>query len=161
LLRKHRLTVAALTLLILLAAALDIAVPFLTRGVIDQVLQSLRSGQNGSLRPLMTAALAIFMATAATRLFRSFYNYRLFRTVSQSEDEVKTAAFANFLRLDTEYHGTVNTGEIVGALDRGGTAVFVMLYEILGQNLIPPLLVVIGVLTSLLIKNVWIAAIVF
>jgi hypothetical protein len=55
----------------------------------------------------------------------------------------------------------VNTGEIVGALDRGGTAIFVVLYEVLGQNLVPPLLVTAGVLTALILKNVLIAAIVF
>ncbi|MBV9306257.1 MAG: ABC transporter ATP-binding protein, partial [Acidobacteriaceae bacterium] len=99
--------------------------------------------------------------TVVTRLLRSVYNYRLFRVISMAEDEVKNAAFANFLSLDTEYQGNVNTGEVIGALDRGGTASFVILYEIFGQNLLPPTLVLLGVLGALLMKNVWIAAIVF
>ena len=74
---------------------------------------------------------------------------------------MKNAAFLNFLRLDTEYHGRSNTGEVVGALDRGGTAIFVVLYEILGQNLVPPLLVFVGVLIALLAKNPYIAIAVF
>jgi ABC-type multidrug transport system fused ATPase/permease subunit len=158
---RHGRTLAGLLVLILIAAGLDIAVPFLTREVIDNVVQALRSATGGSVRTLILAALAIFAATAITRLLRSFYNYRLFRTAAQCEDEVKNAAFANFLSLDTEYHSNVNTGEIVGALDRGGTAIFVVLYEVLGQNLVPPLLVAVGVLTSLTLKNPLIAAIVF
>jgi ABC-type multidrug transport system fused ATPase/permease subunit len=158
---RHRRTVAGLFVLVLIAAGLDITVPFLTREVIDDVVRSLRSTHGGSVRTLVLAALAIFGATAVTRVLRSFYNYRLFRTASQCEDEIKNAAFANFLGLDTAYHTKVNTGEIVGALDRGGTAIFVVLYEVLGQNLVPPLLVAIGVLTSLALKNPGIAAIVF
>lgn len=161
LLGNYRRILAGLTVLILIAAALDIAVPFLTRGIVDRVLHALQTRQADSVRTLVGAALAIFAATMTTRLLRSFYNYRLFHVASRAEDEVKNAAFANFLRLDTEYHGKVNTGEVVGALDRGGTAIFVVLYEVFGQNLLPPLLVVAGVLTSLVLKNPLIAAIVF
>ncbi|MBV8071608.1 MAG: ABC transporter ATP-binding protein [Acidobacteriaceae bacterium] len=161
LLGKHRRTVAGLLALILVASGLDISVPFLTQRLIDQILHSFGTDRSGAVHILITAAVAIFLATASTRLLRSFYNYRLVLAASQAEDEVKNAAFANFLRLDAEYHGKVNTGEVVGALDRGGTAIYVVLNEILGQNLVPPLLVVIGVLTSLLMKNAWIALMVF
>lgn len=161
LLRKRRGTVAGLGVLILIAAALDIAVPFLTQRIIDSILHSLAGHQKGQISTLITAAVAIFFATVTTRLLRSVYNYRLVLAASQAEDEVKTAAFANFLSLDTAYHGKVNTGEIAGALDRGSTAIFIVLNEILGQNLVPPLLIVIGVLISLVMKNPWIALMVF
>jgi ABC-type multidrug transport system fused ATPase/permease subunit len=161
LLGKHRGTVIGLAFLIVVASLLDLAVPFLTRGLIDKILRSLQSKPSDSLHTLFVAGLGILGATASTRLLRSFYNYRLVHAASHVEDEVKTAAFGNFLRLDTQYHSGVNTGEVVGALDRGGTAVFIVLYEILGQNLVPPLLVVAGVLTSLALKNPWMAAIVF
>ena len=161
LLSRRRLVVAGLAILVCVTAALDIAVPFVTRGVIDTVIKSLQSSANQALRSLGIAAVAIFAATALTRVLRSLYNYKLFCLVSKAEDEVKNNAFQNFLTLDTEYHGRVNTGEVIGALDRGGTAVFVVLYEVFGQNLLPPMLVLIGVLTALLSKNVWIAAIVF
>src|SRR5689334_10851309 len=133
LLAPYRRTVAGLSLLILAAAGLDIAVPFITQNIIDRIIHSLQGVQRGSMRMLLLSALAIFAATACTRLLRSFYNYRLLRVASRAEDEVKNKAFANFLQLDTEFHGNVNTGEVVGALDRGGTAVYVILYEILGQ----------------------------
>ncbi len=160
LLGRHRRTLAALATLILLAAGLDIAVPFLTQTLIDRIIHSLTTSKSGVMPFLLLAGAGIFCATGTTRILRSFYNYRLLLAASQCEDEVKNSAFLNFLKLDAAYHGSVNTGEVVGALDRGGTAVFVILYEILGQNMVPPLLVVIGVLASLLAKNPWIALIV-
>jgi ABC-type multidrug transport system fused ATPase/permease subunit len=160
-LSKRKATIAGLFGLIILASCLDVAVPFLTKAIIDRILHALTSTAVESVRTLSLAALSIFGATVGTRLLRSFYNYRLVHTVSEAEDEVKNRAFANFLSLDTAFHTSVNTGEIVGALDRGGTAIFVILNEILGQNLVPPLLIAIGVLTSLACKNGWIALIVF
>jgi ABC-type multidrug transport system fused ATPase/permease subunit len=161
LLGRHRWTLVGLSALILVTACLDIAVPFFTRRVIDQIVKSL-SGRPGQAMPtLIISVVGIFAVTATTRILRSFYNYRLYHAASQCEDEVKNAAFLNFLRLDTEYHGRSNTGEVVGALDRGGTAIFIVLYEILGQNLVPPLLVFVGVLVALLAKNPYIAIAIF
>ena len=157
-LTDHGRVLAGLFSLVILAAALDIAVPFLSQHLIDRVIRTLRTPQPEGYTWLIAAAGAIFLATALTRLIRSLYNYRLFRTAAAVEDEVKSAAFANLLSLDSNYQKTLNTGEVVASLDRGGTAVFVILYEILGQNLVPPLIVFLGVVGSLLARNAWIAA---
>lgn len=161
LLTRHPGTLTLLSGLIVIAASLDLAVPFLTQHIIDRILRSLKSPSAGSVQILFMAAVGIFAATALNRILRSLYNYRLFRATAHAEDEIKNAAFANFLHLDTEYQGGVNTGEVIGALDRGGTAIMVVLYEIFGQNLVPPLLIVAGGLTALFLKSPWIAAIVF
>lgn len=160
LLAQYRKTLSFLAVLILVASGLDLAVPFLTQRLIDRIVHAVQSHEGNYGQVLITAALGIFFATACNRVLRSFYNYRLLQAASQAEDEVKNAAFHNFLRLDTAYHATVNTGEVIGALDRGGTAIYIVLNEILGQNLVPPLLVLVGVLTSLLMKNPWMAVIV-
>jgi ABC-type multidrug transport system fused ATPase/permease subunit len=160
LLGKYRLRLAGLALLILVATGLDLTVPFLTRGLIDRIVHMLGDHGQSSLQILVVAGISIFAATAATRILRSVYNYQLLKAASQSEDEVKCAAFLNLLKQDTAYHNAINTGEIVGALDRGGTAIYVVLYEIIGQNLLPPLLIVVGVLTALILKNPWMALLV-
>jgi len=161
LLGRHRKTLIGLSALILITALLDLAVPFIARRLIDEIVHSLGGAGREAIRTLLQSALGIFAITAATRVLRSFYNYRLYHAASLCEDEVKNAAFLNFLRLDTESQGKANTGEVVGALDRGGTAIFVVLYEILGQNLVPPLLVFAGVMVALLAKNLYIAMAVF
>ncbi len=161
LLAPHRVAVIGLAFLVTLTAGLDIAVPFITRNVIDGVIRALQSAQTGSYRSLVLAAGAIFALTAVTRVLRSVYNYRLFRLVSNAEDNVKNASFSNFLHLDAEHQGALNTGEVIGALDRGATAVFTVLYEIFGQNLLPPTLIFLGVMATLLATNPLIALIVF
>jgi subfamily B ATP-binding cassette protein MsbA len=161
LLADRRWTLTGLSALIFVTAGCDIAVPFLTQQLIDKILHSFGSNNSDATRTLLLAAGAIFTVTALTRLLRSFYNYQLAKAASSAEDKMRNAAFANFLHQDTAYHASVNTGEVVGALDRGGTAIFLILYEILGQNLVPPTLVLIGVLVSLFAKNPWIALAVF
>ena len=161
LLRQKRTTTIALLLLIFITSSLDIAVPFLTQHLIDNIVQSVRSARQFALNGLFLSLAAIFASVAATRVLRSVYNYRLFQTMAGLEDKVKSAAFENYLHCDTALHTTTSSGEIIGALDRGGTAIFVILYEILGQNLIPPLIIFAGVFTSLLFKSPLIAFTVF
>lgn len=157
---RYRARLAGLLALVIVACVLDLAVPFLTRGLIDRIIHSLQTPNARLAGTLITACAGIFAAVAATRFLRSFYNIQLLTAASQCEDEVKNSAFLNFLKLDTAYQGSINTGEVVGALDRGGTAIYTVLNEILGQNLVPPVLIVVGVLVSLAVKNPLIALIV-
>ena len=90
-------------------------------------------------------------------MLRSVYNYRLFKTVTKTEDEVKSAAFENFLNFDMEALVKTNSGQVMGCLDRGALGVYVILYEIVGQNLVPPLIIFTGVFAALLFEN-WIIA---
>jgi ABC-type multidrug transport system fused ATPase/permease subunit len=85
------------------------------------------------------------------------YNYTLFKTATSLEDQIKSAAFERFLGWDVAALTRTNSGEVIGCLDRGGTAIFITLFEILGQNLIPPLIIFAGVFASLLFKS-WIIA---
>ncbi len=100
---------------------------------------------------------AVFVSVAATRMLRSVYNYNLFKTVTATEDEVKLAAFENFLHFDMEALAETNSGQVMGCLDRGASAIYIILYEILGQNLIPPLIIFTGVFGALLFKS-WVIA---
>jgi len=161
LLRGQAGVLVGLGAMVVCSVCLDIAVPFLTQRIIDGVLHAIQTRQTHSMRVLLVSAAGILVATALTRLLRSVYNYKLFQTASQAEDEIKSAAFAGFLYQDTEYHAGANTGEVAGSLDRGGTAIFIVLYEVLGQNLIPSLLVFGGVFAALLARNTWIAIAVF
>ena len=161
LLRQKRITTVVLLFLILITSSLDIAVPFITQHLIDNIVQSVRNVGQFAINTLFLSLAAIFVSVAATRVLRSVYNYRLFQTMAGIEDKLKSAAFENYLRCDTALHTSTSSGEIIGALDRGATAIFVVLYEILGQNLVPPLIIFAGVFTSLLFKSPLIAFTVF
>lgn len=161
LLRQKGATTLFLLSLILITSTLDITVPFITQHLIDGIVGAVKNQKGLALQSLVCSLAIIFVSVAITRVLRSVYNYRLFKTVSGLEDQIKCAAFENFLRLDTASHTKLNSGQVIGSLDRGGTAIFVILFEILGQNLVPPLMVFTGVFLSLLFKNVGIAFVVF
>lgn len=148
-----------LAALVSLAAALDITVPFITQRLIDTLVTYFKSpSPRGSVLPiLLTSAAAILVATAAGRGVRSLYAYKLFRTCTQIEDEVRFRAFENYLRLHALYHRNANSGQIIGRIESGCGAVFGILFDILGQNLVPPVVVFGGVLVALFSENAWIA----
>jgi ABC-type multidrug transport system fused ATPase/permease subunit len=146
-----------LLILILVTSALEITVPFLTQRLIDSIIKSVKSGQQFAVIALFGSLAAIFVSVATTRILRSIYNYNLFKTVTAIEDEVKSAAFGNFLHFDMAEIGKSNSGQVMGCLDRGAAAIYVILFEIFGQNLIPPLIIFSGVFGALLFKN-WVIA---
>lgn len=155
---NHGQTALLLIGLMVLAAGLDIAVPFITQRLIDTLVQFFRlgGGHGFPMSVLISSSVGILIATAATRALRSFYNYRLYQTATKIEDEVKCSAFENYLRLHALYHRQSNSGQVIGRIDRGATAVYAILFDILGQSLIPPLVVFTGVFLSLSLKSVWI-----
>jgi ABC-type multidrug transport system fused ATPase/permease subunit len=161
LLQRRKSTTAFLLALILLTSVLEITVPFLTQRLIDGIIRSVKGGNHFALQSLIASLAAIFASVATTRVLRSIYNYRLFVTVTSTEDEIKGNAFENFLRSDMEALTKTNSGQVMGCLDRGASAVYIILYEIMGQNLIPPLIIFTGVFGALLFKSWLIALTVF
>ncbi|HEX6544679.1 MAG TPA: hypothetical protein VF023_00140, partial [Bryobacteraceae bacterium] len=155
LLNKRRATTAILLVLILITSTLDIVIPFLTQRLLDGIMRAVKGIDQFAITALLASLAGIFVSVAATRLLRSVYNYNLFKAITSIEDEIKGAAFEKFLYSDMEALTKANSGQVMGCLDRGATAIFIILYEIFGQNLIPPLIIFTGVFGSLLFKN-WI-----
>lgn len=161
LLGPHRKTVGFLLGLVFIACSLDLAVPFLTQHVIDAIVRAIRESRSIPTGWLVQSAATIFVAIVLTRGIRSIYNYRLFKLISGVEDRIKRAAYSNFLSLDIGTHNKLNSGQIIGALDRGSTAMFIVLYEVFGQNLATSILMFIGVIGALLCLNPIMALAVF
>lgn len=152
---------ATLLLLVALAAGFDITVPFTARWLIDTFIEFFKRHGESPLPVLITAVVVMLVATIASRIVGSIYNFQLFKTVTKIEDTVKNKAFERYLRLHALFHHGSSSGQIIGRIERGATAVYVILYDILGQSLAPSLIVFAGVFTALLLKNIWIALAVF
>jgi ABC-type multidrug transport system fused ATPase/permease subunit len=155
---------AAFLLVILMTAAagFDIAVPFITQRLVDSLVEYFRHGSSGYFpwSLLIRSALGILIATAAARALRSYYNYQLYKTATSVEDQTKCHAFENYLKLHALYHKQATSGQIIGRIDRGSTAVYTILFDIFGQSLLPPLAMLTLVFGSLLLENTWIALVV-
>lgn len=150
-----------LTGLIVVGTAFDITVPFVSQRLIDTLIGFLRDGGSAPMRLLLLSAAGILVATILNRVLKSAYDYKLFTLVTNLEDALRFKAFEKYLKLHVLFHHASSSGQIIGRIDRGGSAVYSILYEIFGQNLLPPLLVFLGVLGALLIKNPLVALVVF
>ncbi len=157
LLSAHRKKVAFLVALVTFSAALDIVVPFITKNLIDTLISFFQNKGGQAVSVLVWSAVGILFATAATRLASSIYNYNLFTLVTRVEDEVRNRAVEKYLRLHTLYHHGSSSGQIIGRIDRGGQAIYAILNDIFGQNLLPPLVSFTFIFVVLLYQNAWIA----
>src|SRR4051794_25724533 len=92
LLKGRKRTTAFLLVLIVVTSMLEITIPFLTQRLIDSIIRSVKRVDHFALPVLFTSLAAIFFSVAATRILRSVYNFNLFKTVTSTEDEVKSAA---------------------------------------------------------------------
>ncbi len=155
---KHRKgTVLFLFGLVLVAQGANIAVPFISRFLIDALTNFLKNGGALPINVLLYSALGILIATVISSSIQSAYNYHLFKFVTKVEDKMRNAAFEKYLKLHALFHHGSSSGQIIGRIERGGTAVYVILNDIMGQNLLPPLVVFVGTFGALLYENVWIA----
>ena len=157
---ERKTAITGLLALVVVAAGFDIAVPFLTQSLIDTLLRSFQIPGSSPMPALIQSGLGILAATVLVRATRSVYNYRLFQTVTGIEDRARQRAFETYLRLDAKFHHAATSGQIIGRIDAGSSAIFMILFDICGQSLIPPLVVFSGVLISLLLKNAWMALVV-
>lgn len=147
--------------LILVATVFDIVVPIISQKLIDSLISFFKNGGGAPVAVLMFSAIGILVATLANRVLKSVYDYQLFKTVTGLEDGIRGEAFEKYLRLHVLYHHGVSSGQIIGRIERGATAIYSVLYDIFGQNLAPSFLVVGGVIITLLVKSPLMALVVF
>ena len=114
LLRRRRSTAVLLLGLILATSSLDIAIPFFTQHLIDGIVRAVSGVGAFAVSMLFSSLAAIFVSVATARALRSFYNYRLFKTIAAIEDQIKSAAFENFLNWDMAALTSTNSGQIIG-----------------------------------------------
>ncbi len=156
-LKTRKKMVGFLLLLVVLTAVADISVPFISQKLIDTLIQFFKNGGGFPLNTLVSSAVGIFIATIAAQTIKSVYDYNLFITVTKIEDGVRRAAFEKYLRLHAIFHHKSSSGQIIGRIERGATAIYAILNDIFGENLLPPLVTFSAAFVSLIFKNVWIA----
>lgn len=147
---QNRRTLLVLVLCVAIMAAADITVPFITQKLIDGLIAAIKSGQALPFGFLGEVAAGILLATVTSRVFHSLYNYRLFVAVTRFEDKLRFRAYETYLRLHVLYHYSVSSGQMVGRIDRGATGVYAILNDVIGQYLLPPAVIFVGVMSVLL-----------
>ncbi|MEI6478827.1 MAG: ABC transporter ATP-binding protein, partial [bacterium] len=146
-----------LLVLVIIAQGLNIIVPFISKVLIDSLTNYLKVGGTLPWMTIVYCALGILAATVFSSIAQSSYNYNLFKMVTSIEDKVRNLAFAKYLELQALFHHGASSGQIIGRIERGGISVYSILNDIIGQSMLPPLIVFIGTFIALLYQNVWIA----
>ena len=157
LVKTEKKAVIFLLVLIILAAAFDIVVPFISQRLIDTLIDFFKQGGSPPLKVLIFSALGILAATLANRIVQSIYNFNLFKKITAIEDRIKHQAFEKYLKLHALFHHNSSGGQIIGRIERGVSAVYIIIHDIFGHNLVPPLIIYTGILAALAFKNMWVA----
>lgn len=120
---------------ILLAGAVSglfqLAAPRLLQQIVDGLTHGTLSLSHGSLLAGLIglfALIAAFFFVVAEKL--SFY------IATQVEDIWRYTALLKFYNLPLKWHDRHDSGEVGAKIDRGGGAIYEVIYEIFGQNLI-------------------------
>ncbi len=158
LLGDHKKKVIFLLVLIIISQAASIVVPFISKILIDALTSFIKGG--GGIIPwpiLLYCALGILVATLISSSLQSSYNYHLFEMVTKLEDRVRIKAFQKYLQLHSLFHHGASSGQIIGRIERGASSLYAIINDIIGQNLIPPIIIFIGAFSALVYENIWIA----
>lgn len=157
LLKSHKKKALFLVLLVTLSQGANISVPFIIKIIIDALTNFIKNGGALPFNILVYSAIGILIATVSSSSLQSSYNYHLFKLVTKVEDRLRSASFSKYLELHALFHHSSSSGQIIGRIERGGIAIYAILNDVIGQNLLPPLVVFLGTFSVLLYKNVWIA----
>lgn len=155
--KDSKKTIVLLFFLITASQAASILVPFISKIIIDSLTKFIKNGGPLPIHTLIYSSLGILIVTLFSNMLQSSYNYNLFQVATKIEDDIKNKAFDKYMRLHALFHHGSSSGQIIGRIDRGATSVFNMIYDIVGQYFIPPLIIFICAFVALLYSNFWIA----
>lgn len=155
--KDRKKTVVLLILLITVSQAASIIVPFITKNLIDALTAFIKKG-GGAIpwETLIWCAGGILVASLISSILESFYNYHLFLMTTKVEDKVRRLAFERYLQLHSLFHHGASSGQVIGRIERGGVSFYTTTNDIIGQHIIPPLVIFLGSFAALMYQNVWI-----
>ena len=145
--------------LCVISTALTIGAPFVTQKLVDTLVNFFK---NGGTIPTLTFALSvagILLLTVLQRLADSTYGYNLFKAVTSFEDIIRDQSIKKYLELHALFHHSVSSGQIMSRMERGATAVYVILNDLIGDNFGPSFLLLAGITVSIALKD-WVIALV-
>ncbi len=160
LLKDQKKKIGFLLLLIVAVQVTDIVTPFVSKRLIDTLTAFIKTSGAWPWVTLLYCAAGILLATILSSVFKSTYNYILFKLSTSTEDVASNMASEKYLRMHVLFHHNSSSGQIIGRLERGAQAIYNILNEIIGHNLVPPLATFLVVFAALLYQNVWIALVV-
>lgn len=158
---KSKRTLVVLLVLSVVAAGLDIVVPIINQNLIDALVKSIVAQVALPVWYLVWGGVGILCVTILGRKLTSEYGYKLFQYAVEIEDGFRDAAYRKYLDLHALYHHSHSSGQTISRIERGAIGIYTIVHDIVGQSLVVPAIYFIAILAILLVKNPWIALLVF
>ncbi len=155
--KESKSKIAVLFILIVISQVASIVVPFISKDLIDALTAYIKDGGMLPWNTVFFVAVGILVTTVISSASRSSYDYNLFKLVTSIEDQFRTKAFKKYLELHILYHHSSSSGQMIGRIERGSSSIYNVISDLVGQNLVPSMVIFIGSFTALLYQNVWIA----
>jgi len=155
--KDRKKTIVFLLVIITISQVASLVVPFITKDIIDTLTNFLQNHGTLPWITLLYFSLGILVMTLVSSILQSVYNYYLFLMVTKTEDKIRSLAFEKYLELHSLFHHNSSSGQIIGRIERGGISFYTTVNDIIGQNLVPPMIIFAGSFAALLYENVWIA----
>jgi len=154
--KDRKKTVIFLLTLITISQVASIVVPFISKDLIDALTKFIKNGGALPWHTLLWCAVGILVASLISSILESTYNYYLFLLTTSVEDKVRKLAFERYLQLHSLFHHGASSGQVIGRIERGGVSFYTATNDIIGQSIIPPLIIFIGSFAALMYQNIWI-----
>lgn len=127
----YKLSTAGIIITGIISAAASLIAPKLFQYIIDgTTLGTL------TLKTAVIFAILSGLALVISTIFTQIAEKLSFYIATQAEDTWRYTALLRFYQLPLKWHDQHDSGEIGAKIDRGGSAIWSILYEIFGQNLI-------------------------
>lgn len=150
---KSKKTVIFLILLMITASGLDVVAPFIAQQLIDRLVSSFSNSETLSLNYVVAASLGVLGVTVLANFLSTIYDFRLYKFVTKLEDELRFRAYQKYLSLHVLFHHEVNSGQMIGRIDRGASGVYEIVKDIIGKFILQPTFIVLIVTIVLFIKE--------
>jgi len=149
LLRPHRLELAILVGLSVFSVASDIGTAYITKYLIDGLVNAFRIGE--TITPLFIAisAVGIFFSYIFAQGSQLLYGFRLYDLGTRLKDELREKTYAHYLSLHALYHQHASSGEVMSRIERGAEGLLNVVQSVIGWNVFPPLIKFSGVFAVL------------
>jgi len=150
LLGAHRLELAILFGLSVFSVASDIGTAYITKYLIDGLVNAFRVGEAIQASFLVFSAVGIFVAYTLAQGSQLLYGFRLYDLGTRLKDELREKTYAHYLSLHALYHQHASSGEVMSRIERGADGLLNVVQNVIGWNVFPPLIKFSGVFAVLM-----------
>lgn len=149
LLRPFRRELVLLFVLSVGAVAAEIGGVYITKLLIDGLVEAFRSGNTVTYGFIARQAGGIFITTIVTQGLLLVYGFRLYDLGMRIKDALRQEAYGHYLSLHALFHQHTSSGEMMSRIERGADGVMNTIQTVVGWHIFPPFIKFFGVFVAL------------